>query len=739
MLDLSAWRESWNKLRVEWEIHSLAHPQVSLCRWHDSEFSVRQTADRMNAILHLTEPWVRPTYRGKARKTVIPRMVAMGIGSRKTNGDGVTYWLMHERIARAAQRQPADNNLVASELDRSREVDTIFQTLGNRAGNLLRQIPDGIGFRLADGVNGIGCRLWVEALFGHTFGLWDKGVDVTHWLPSYVPANCAWDFELGQPEVIENPFAASLALIEQLQPARVPIVHNADADDGATGLNSSENSKSEPAQWPDVETVRAIGEQTRKVSEFIRDALPTTAGKRLFAANAMPSLIAELDRLTYLFYGRTLADYDSDANRSAKLGWWISLAGWIVATPGTKEHPSLAYHLRPGVQDDAIIHTRYVGWNIPVPQHCDAIWNALATLRVYFGQIVFHRDYWIRQGAWLRNEIQSHAVGLACQPGAQLSPWFDAELCRAPMFALHGPHLASPLLERPPAVPETIHQYGTFEAPKTEGVPVEWLDELDHYATKLSAAISESPNAKLIESLKPSKPIPYDPELMQAWAGAADRDWHEHIEKPRREAYRHIMPTIWLEVLEAERAGDTERMKAIQMRADRQWKEAMGVPAITSYKNLEIIMATVEAAGYPATDAGLHAWTIAKANNRNESISGVANGAGDDPSAAAHSPDFRSVRWFGTEHAFGPNQAACVKVLWEAWQNGTPDVGGKTLLETAEASTERIDVVFRGNPAWGAMIVKGNTKGSYRLAKPTDNSPKVPKRKAKKTSQRARK
>jgi hypothetical protein len=382
-------------------------------------------------------------------------------------------------------------------------------------------------------------------------------------------------------------------------------------------------------QWPDVETLRAISEQARKVSEFIRDALPTTAAKRTFAANAMPAVITELDRLTYLFYGRTLAEYDADVQRTAKLGWWTSLGGWIVATPGSKEQPSLAYHLRPGAQDDAVTYPRYVGWDIPVPQHSDAIWNALSTLRVYFGQIVFHRDWWIRQGAWLRDEIRAR-MGAGCSPDTSLGPWFDGELCRAPVFALNGPHLAQALRERPPALPETVLKYGTFDAPKTEGVPVEWLDELDHYAKKLSAAISESRNAMLIESLKPANPIPYDPELMQAWAKAADRDWHEYIEEPRREAYRLIMPTIWLEVLEAEQAGDTERLKAIQMRADRQWKEAMGVPAITSYENLAIVMATVQAAGYPATNAGLHAWTIAKANSRNGLGAAMPNGTGDN-------------------------------------------------------------------------------------------------------------
>jgi len=113
--------------------------------------------------------------------------------------------------------------------------------------------------------------------------------------------------------------------------------------------------------------------------------------------------------------------------------------------------------------------------------------------------------------------------------------------------------------------------------------------------------------------------------------------------------------------------------------------------------------------------------------------------AGDDPPTVVHSPDFRSVSWFGVNYSFTPNQAACVKTLWEAWQSGAPDVGGETLLQAAVASTQRIDVVFRDNAAWGTMVVQGGTKGSYCLAKPTADSPKRAKRTAKKKSARTRK
>src|SRR5262245_25510097 len=82
---------------------------------------------------------------------------------------------------------------------------------------------------------------------------------------------------------------------------------------------------------------------------------------------------------------------------------------------------------------------------------------------------------------------------------------------------------------------------------------------------------------------------------------------------------------------------------------------------------------------------------------------------------ARHSLDFRSVHWFGRDFAFTPNQAACVKVLWGAWANGTPDVGDPTLLTAADCGSDRLVDVFKHNPAWGTMIVNGSTKGSSRL------------------------
>jgi hypothetical protein len=86
---------------------------------------------------------------------------------------------------------------------------------------------------------------------------------------------------------------------------------------------------------------------------------------------------------------------------------------------------------------------------------------------------------------------------------------------------------------------------------------------------------------------------------------------------------------------------------------------------------------------------------------------------------ARHSPDFRSVYWFGQEYSFTANQAACVRLLWEAWENGTPELSGPKILEEADIDQDRLSAVFRDHPAWKTMIRPGHTKGAYRLSPPT--------------------
>jgi hypothetical protein len=82
-----------------------------------------------------------------------------------------------------------------------------------------------------------------------------------------------------------------------------------------------------------------------------------------------------------------------------------------------------------------------------------------------------------------------------------------------------------------------------------------------------------------------------------------------------------------------------------------------------------------------------------------------------------HSADFRSVHWFGADYTFTPTQAAIVRQLWEAWEDGTPGVGQETLLAGAGSEGSRLRDLFRAHAAMGSMIVALG-KGLFALADP---------------------
>jgi hypothetical protein len=85
----------------------------------------------------------------------------------------------------------------------------------------------------------------------------------------------------------------------------------------------------------------------------------------------------------------------------------------------------------------------------------------------------------------------------------------------------------------------------------------------------------------------------------------------------------------------------------------------------------------------------------------------------------SHSPDFRSVVWYGTTYHFTAMQAAVVRLLWEAHEAGSPEVGQAVLLETAGSAGNRVRDLFRNSTAWGEMIVPTGS-GTFRLVAPEE-------------------
>jgi hypothetical protein len=94
--------------------------------------------------------------------------------------------------------------------------------------------------------------------------------------------------------------------------------------------------------------------------------------------------------------------------------------------------------------------------------------------------------------------------------------------------------------------------------------------------------------------------------------------------------------------------------------------------------------------------------------------------------ARTHSDCFASVTWDGEPFTFTPSQAAVVKCLWMAMENGNSVITETSLLEKAGTSGNAIRHLFRSNgiqhKAWGKMIIKSG-KYCFTLSPPKLESP----------------
>jgi hypothetical protein len=100
-------------------------------------------------------------------------------------------------------------------------------------------------------------------------------------------------------------------------------------------------------------------------------------------------------------------------------------------------------------------------------------------------------------------------------------------------------------------------------------------------------------------------------------------------------------------------------------------------------------------------------------------------------SQCRHSDDFASVIWYGKKYTFTKMQAAAIKVLWENWENKTPEVSEKTIGENAGSVSNnyRIATTFYKHPALNTMIHACNKRGIFKLDKPRSNHKKNLKKK----------
>lgn len=99
----------------------------------------------------------------------------------------------------------------------------------------------------------------------------------------------------------------------------------------------------------------------------------------------------------------------------------------------------------------------------------------------------------------------------------------------------------------------------------------------------------------------------------------------------------------------------------------------------------------------------------------------------DNDNACKHSEDYTSVTWYGQEFGFNKTQAECVRLLWEAWKQGTPRLSEKTIGERIGSSADgyRLRHTFRQtkdgktkmHPAWENMIQPAG-RGVFQLVRP---------------------
>lgn len=89
-----------------------------------------------------------------------------------------------------------------------------------------------------------------------------------------------------------------------------------------------------------------------------------------------------------------------------------------------------------------------------------------------------------------------------------------------------------------------------------------------------------------------------------------------------------------------------------------------------------------------------------------------------------HSIDFASVVWNGVAYSFAATQARVVQLLWQAAEDGCPEVRGRTLLDAAGSESERLADLFKGNAAWQSMIVEGQQRGTFRLCDAMNAEPR---------------
>lgn len=79
-----------------------------------------------------------------------------------------------------------------------------------------------------------------------------------------------------------------------------------------------------------------------------------------------------------------------------------------------------------------------------------------------------------------------------------------------------------------------------------------------------------------------------------------------------------------------------------------------------------------------------------------------------------HSEDYRSVSLRGIQFSLTETEAKVVKVLYEAYLNGTPALGDPLIMEKIGKKSGRLRDSF-GVDAWNTLVIPGRRRGTRRL------------------------
>jgi len=81
----------------------------------------------------------------------------------------------------------------------------------------------------------------------------------------------------------------------------------------------------------------------------------------------------------------------------------------------------------------------------------------------------------------------------------------------------------------------------------------------------------------------------------------------------------------------------------------------------------------------------------------------------------SHSKDFRSIRLKNKEYSLTERQSEIVQILYEAYKEGTSEVGEQYILEHIGSPNSRLRDSLRTGNLWGTLVIRGNSRGSIRL------------------------